>query len=134
MNKILMILTILNTAMFSCKSTKKTTSADATTTVAASTTAENANLYRLSVSFYSIGGGTDSEAIQKLNHFLTSYKPTIANETSRWGREGEVNYCFRLSELSKKDQVKFIEEVKKLLASSQLVRIEENKECIVKKR
>jgi hypothetical protein len=52
-----------------------------------------------------------------------------------WGREGETDYCFNLSELTaKKDLIGFIEDVKKIGAGSDMMNISENAECMHKGR
>jgi hypothetical protein len=88
---------------------------------------------RLSVSFISIGSGTDSEAKQKFEKFLSDYeaknKTKLTYETVKWGREGEVDYCFKLEELKAKQQEKFIKELKDVLKDSKLVRYTENMPC-----
>lgn len=139
-----LILCISTSACKSQKSSQSSSTASNNTSASGAqnnqtqNTTQNTNnsvqeIYRLSVSFYSIGAGTDGEAIGKFTKFLEEYKPKVAHEISRWGREGEVNFCFRLSELKPKEQEKFVAEVKKLLASCQLVHIEENRTCVKKR-
>jgi hypothetical protein len=101
----------------SCKS-KKEASATAKTT-----TNETAPC-RLRVEFYSIGTGSDANGIAKLKEYLDAKK--LVYETKNWGREGEVNFCVKMDGLKEKDQIKHIDEVKKLLTSSQYVRFQEN--------
>ena len=131
------IVLILMVAFFnsfaSCKSTKETEKYKTTTfseDSSLSTAKQKEQIFRLSVSFYSIGAGTDATAIDKFNNMLKSYSPQLKYELSRWGREGEINYCFQLKELNPNKQNTFINEVKKLLNDCQLVHIEENTTCI----
>ena len=53
----------------------------------------------------------------------------LSYETTNWGREGEVDYCFKLTELDKKKQKLFIIETKEILKTSSLVRYKENITC-----
>lgn len=88
---------------------------------------------RFSVSFISIGAGTDGSAKEKFDQFITEYKQEnkveLKYETINWGREGEVDYCFDLTSLDKKKQELFIAETKEILKTSTLVRYKENEPC-----
>lgn len=92
-----------------------------------------AETYRFHVSFYSIGQGIDNEMKQKFVDWLKSYPVVVAYEETPWGREGEVDFCFKLAELSAGDQLEFIKKAKDLLISSSLVHINENVPCSHKK-
>lgn len=91
------------------------------------------NLYRLNVSFISIGTGVDGEAKQQFLDFKKEYEVknnvTIDAEIAQWGREGETDYCLKLSELKSDEQNAFISDVKALLKDNKLVQISENIEC-----
>lgn len=88
---------------------------------------------RLVVSFYSICCGIDHQARAKLDRFINSYEKTkgkrIAKATIHWGKEGEIDYCFKLSELLPREQKRFISKVRLLLRKSKLVHINENASC-----
>lgn len=88
---------------------------------------------RLVVSFYSICCGIDHQAQENLDKFIKQYEKTkrkqLAKTAVPWGREGEVDYCLKLSELSRRDQKKFIAQVRTLLKKSKLVHINENAAC-----
>ena len=62
--------------------------------------------YPVTVSFYSIGEGTDGSAITRFKEFILEFNTKesvlLAYETNPWGREGEVDYCFKLEELDGK--------------------------------
>jgi hypothetical protein len=59
----------------------------------------------------------------------------LHTKTVNWGREGEIDYCFNLSELSsKKDMIAFIESVRKIAAGSDRIIVNENAECQHKAR
>jgi hypothetical protein len=83
---------------------------------------------KLIVSFISIGQGKDVKAKEKLDEFLKEY-PKVKYTEAWWGREGEVDYCFTLTELNKKEQEDFVAKVKQLVGNNQLVQIMENKPC-----
>ena len=91
------------------------------------------NLYRFNVSFISIGSGIDSKAKQAFIEFIRSFeeknKVKIIYETAPWGREGETDFCFKLSDLNKGNQIKFIADSKDNLKNSKLVRFTENTTC-----
>jgi hypothetical protein len=88
---------------------------------------------RLVISFYSICCGIDHKAQEKLDRFINSYEKAkgrqLTKATVHWGREGEIDYCFKLSELLPKEQKRFISKVKWVLRKSRLVHINENAAC-----
>jgi len=88
---------------------------------------------RLVVSFFSICCGIDDKAKEKLDTFIKSYEKAKRKQLTKsavsWGREGEIDYCMKLSELSRKEQKRFIAKVRLLLKSSKLVHINENVAC-----
>ena len=85
------------------------------------------------VSFFSICCGIDDKAKQNLDNFIKGYERAKRKQLTKaavsWGREGEVDYCMKLSELSRKEQKRFIAKVRLLLKSSKLVHINENVAC-----
>ena len=91
------------------------------------------NTYRLVVSFYSIGSGSDAKAINQFETMLADYQVQhnlrIAFDKTPWGREGEVDYCVRLDNLKSDEQSNFILMTKEVLFQSQLVHITENALC-----
>jgi hypothetical protein len=100
-----------------------------------STSADSASStnYRLIVSFYSIGEGPDSEAHIKFVNYLDNYKreknKAISTEETPWGREGEVDYCMKLKELTASEQSDFIANLKIALSVAKWVNFLENKPC-----
>lgn len=88
---------------------------------------------RLVVSFYSICCGINHTAREKLDRFINNYEKAkgkqLTKATVHWGKEGEIDYCFKLSELMPKEQKKFISKVKLVLRQSKLVHITENVAC-----
>ena len=91
------------------------------------------SVFRFGVSFISIGGGIDRQAKQKFDQYIEEFnslnKVNLKIEIIKWGREGEVDYCFSLNELDAKLQEKFISEVKNQFNASSLVKIYENETC-----
>ena len=86
-----------------------------------------------SVSFISIGGGTDAKAIKTYNHFIEEFEINntvkLSFEKVNWGKEGESDYCFDFSQLTSTVKDRFITETKKTLANVNLVRYAENTAC-----
>ena len=89
--------------------------------------------YRVVVSFISKGNGINNQIHEQFENFVKNNSKKPVMENYRWGREGEIDYCLQLNELSKKDQIKFIDEVKKIIGSSDVVLVTENAPCIHKK-
>ena len=135
MKKIFFLASLISLACISCKSKKEAVKTTENTANTATSSVDTPVTYRLIVSFISKGAGTDS---QKRTAFLAyvdghALKPTY--KTVTWGREGETDYCFNLSELkSKKDLVTFIDEIKKIAAGSDMMKVSENAECMHKGR
>ncbi len=116
------IILLLGVVMFSfackhIKSTEKTTEPAPTT-------------YRAIVSFGSSGSGIDSKTLASLESYIISFGKaegkTLTYDKVPWGKEGEVDYCFSLSELSKGKQGDFVNGLKNVTKSSKLVTIQEN--------
>lgn len=88
---------------------------------------------RLVVSFYSICCGIDHQAQEDLDKFIKRYEKSKRKQLTKaavsWGREGEIDYCLKLSELSLREQKRFISQVRTLLKKSKLVHINENVAC-----
>lgn len=83
---------------------------------------------RLVVSFISQGEGIDRKTKETFDTWLKQ-KGNIKFDAHSWGREGEMNYCFALENLSPNEQDKFVEEVRTQLLGRQLVRMNENTSC-----
>jgi len=90
---------------------------------------QEATKYRLIVSFISIGEGTDMEAREIMNKIIRSWESksakTIIMEEFPWGREGEVDFCFLLNELSAPDQASFAREIRSAFQGRPLIQITE---------
>lgn len=134
MQKIITFFAIL--ALLACNSTKKTTESKSQNQVSQNTILPD-SIYRFTVSFISIGSGTDKKARQQFSQFIEQFNEKsnvkINAEITNWGREGETDYCLKLAGLNKQQQDKFIADTKELLKESSLVRYYENSVCKYKK-
>ena len=90
-------------------------------------------VYRLIVSFISIGEGTDPAARETMDSFLKEYQASngkaIHYQPVPWGREGEADFCFPLIELNPKEQIVFINDLKERFKNRPLVQFTENEAC-----
>ena len=86
--------------------------------------------FRLIVSFISTGAGTDSKAYalfeKHLGQLDADKKETFKYEAIPWGREGELDCCFKLTKLTPMQQQEFIDQLKLLLKSHPLVQFKEH--------
>ncbi len=122
-------------AFTSCKSKKSTATASANTTqqqTSASQPKNDENTMRLTASFYSIGSGIDWKVNDEFVKFLDSYPQKIAYEPIHWGREGEIDYCLKLTGLSTSEQNDFVKKAKEILSNSSFVHVNENAQCVHK--
>lgn len=87
----------------------------------------------LIVQFYSIGEGVNSESKIAMDVFIKhqekKYNTTISYQSVAWGREGEFDCCFRLSNLSLENKASFIGELKNQFNDKSLVHVYENQTC-----
>lgn len=87
----------------------------------------------LIISFFSKGSGINVNAKTKYDKFIAEFEQTkkvkLIFEKNKWGKEGEVDYCFILSELSTEDKTNFHNESKKILKEFELVTVKENTKC-----
>lgn len=81
------------------------------------------------VSFISIGAGIDNDTAQEFEEFLSAKYPDLSYEANPAGYEGEIDYCFDLSDLPSEQQAAFREESTKMLEKSKLVQISEPENC-----
>lgn len=127
---ILAAIASMSLASVACKSQKNSsTSGSATSSSSTNTetsTSSSEQTYRMIVSFTSKGAGTSAEKREAFLKYVESHPKKPAYKEVLWGREGETDYCLTLSELSKKEQLTFVEEVKKAMAGSDQVIITEN--------
>ena len=136
------ILSIVILCSFTCsrktekplaKDSPKTSIAADSTKNAAQTASPKLDTSRFIVSFYSIGAGTEGEQIGKFETFIEDFKKekgkTVSYDKVHWGREGEADYCFPLTELTAQDQDDFIERTKDVLSKAKWVHFSENSPC-----
>lgn len=86
------------------------------------------NVVRLVVSFISKGAGIDYETLKSFENWLAE-RPRFVYTKSHWGREGEVNLCFRMSNLSTREQEIFVRDVRTQLTDKDLVIVSEWADC-----
>lgn len=98
-------------------------------TPTSSSSASAPKTYALVVSFFSPGNGTDRAAFDKLTAIVAKLPKKVAQVTGHWGKEGEHDECFDLSELDAKQKADFIAAVKKDVGASDRVTIKENDVC-----
>ena len=82
---------------------------------------------KLVISFISIGTGIDYTAKDQLllsvREFEIQYQIELAVSSKNWGREGEVDYVYDLSRLTKKQCKEFIQKTKKMFNENDRVKI-----------
>lgn len=106
---------------------KRAATANETTNVTETTTADT-NVVRLVVSFISKGEGIDIKTQTAFEQWLTN-RGNVTWETAHWGREGETNYCFRLTNMSGRDQEIFVRDVRTFMTDKELVLVNEWAPC-----
>ncbi len=116
---------VLPLFLIACKGSKDTTTIDKEIESTEKIEAKETTC-RLLVSFYSPGNGIDRKIKTKYQQFITAYSKSITYEQTGWGKEGEIDFCFTLSELSMEEQVDFVKQSKDLLSKSSRVHIYEN--------
>ena len=136
----LLSLSLILTAFISCKSVdRQTDSKKITATNSRKNNSQqiNESSFRFIASFYSIGQGIDGKTLESYITFLKEFEITSGSslnyEIVNWGKEGETDYCFRLSSLSVKEQEQFITDSKNILKHSELVSTSVNTICKHKK-
>ena len=129
MKKLFFLASLVSLACLSSKS-KKEAVKNAEITPIAYNNAEAPVTYRLIVSFISKGAGTDHEKRTAFLKYVDSHPKKPKYKTAIWGREGEADYCFKLSEFkSKKEVAKFINDIKKMAVGTDMMSVSENAEC-----
>jgi hypothetical protein len=97
------------------------------------TVAPKEETYRLVILFYSPGSGTDYKAINAYEDSIGSYSARLGRnidyEKTAWGREGETDFCLKLSELNADEQKEFIRMTHEYLKNAKHVNIYENQPC-----
>lgn len=98
----------------------------------------NPVVYRFIASFISKGAGIDSKSNDAILSYINSYNNqnniVLKYDVVSWGKEGEKDYCFVLSELKTQEQEEFIKGFKKVTGFSKLVLFSENQSSVHKKK
>lgn len=115
-------------SLVACKSLKNTTISD---TSSSSDQAKDADAnFQFIVSFISIGAGIDKTAKKQFEQLMTEFENTNKLKLNvvikKWGREGELKYCFVLKDLDRELQEIFISKTKNTLNQSSLIRYHYN--------
>lgn len=118
----LLVLSISAVSNSACKSSKSQT--DKAVVEASSTGTADFIL-----SFFSPGNGIDKAMLDQVVEFLKTNYPTVTYSRVRWGREGEVDLCFDLSEMTVDSKEKFKADLGEMVSTSNRVRVKENEAC-----
>ncbi len=89
---------------------------------------DSASVTRLVVSFLSPGDGIDQVGHANLEKYLSKH-PDVKYSKSPEGREGELTYCFKLSDKSKADQTRIVNDIRAAVGTNSKTFVTENKEC-----
>ena len=84
---------------------------------------------RLIIRFISPGNGIDSKKLAQLKTYLRTEYPDITYQTTSWGREGEKDLCFNLSEVKPEQQKEIIIDLKSKFGNNPRINILENAKC-----
>lgn len=95
-------------------------------------------IFDLVISFISIGEGIDYIAdkaiLEAISKKEKEYKKETVRTESRWGREGEKDYCIQLTGYSDDEKKEFIKAIKNSISNEKnLVRFTENTACKAKR-
>ena len=81
----------------------------------------------LNVSFRSEGSGIDRKSYKEFLAYIVRFENEehlkLSYEQLFWGREGEMDYCFKYENLNQKQIIKFEKEIKEKLIKSKSVSI-----------
>lgn len=82
------------------------------------------------VSFISKGSGIDYKLRERYDSFIKEFEKQhhvhIVYENYRWGREGEIDYCFKWKGMESKMVQQFLQESAQLIAGTTMVNVAEN--------
>ena len=102
-----------------------------------STDSEKDKVYDFIVSFISKASGIDHSIKAKVDAEIAAFekanKLTVSNEQIRWGREGEIDYCFDLKELSTTQKKEFIAKISEVVGKTDMVHLTESAKCVHKR-
>ena len=93
---------------------------------------------RMTISFISMGGGIDHKGKATFEKFVATYeinnKVKLAHETVGWGKEGEVDFCYKLVELKEPKRTDFVNQCKVQVKGNELIQLKENAPCRVPRK
>lgn len=121
------VTTTVSTSVDSSTTTTVTAGEGGTTTNVS--VADSSNIYRVTISFISRGEGIDNKTLESTEAWIKNQPKSPAFVKTRWGREGEINLCLKLNELSTREQEIFVRDLRTQLTDKQLVLIAEYAEC-----
>lgn len=88
---------------------------------------------RVLVSFNSEGGGPDAQSEERMNAYLAeqvrAQGHAIERKIHRWGREGEFNACFALTDMDAAGQAHFVSGLRAALGDTSRAVVKENERC-----
>ena len=87
--------------------------------------------YDIVVSFMSQGEGLDYDVYEEFFVFLQVNDSKFHLDETRWGKEGEVDYCMNFH--NKKESEQLLKKIEEMAAKSELVTALRNSECVHKK-
>jgi hypothetical protein len=118
MKKINLIFLILLIAFSNCASQSKKSS--------------NISKFKyLKMDFFSPGDGIDSKSHDVFVGYLKKNKKILKGQPSsfRWGREGEITYCFDINGFTKKSILKIEKDLNAIKKKSNKIHLEKVNEC-----
>src|SRR5437868_7499783 len=90
-------------------------------------------LNNIVISFYSIGAGVNTRAVESIEKFIGEYSTktgkSIPYSKVAWGREGEVDFCISLVELQGEQKRIFVQETRRLARQYEQVNFYEDHPC-----
>lgn len=89
--------------------------------------------YHLVVSFYSPGMGINKEGYASFKDFLGRNSGQLAYEETRWGREGEVDFCIRYEKDAAAHPAEMTRKIRTHLAGFDRINFLENSPCVHKR-
>lgn len=125
------IICLLALQFSSCKSNSKTVNNNSVTET------QDTENFDLILSFISKASGIDYKLYEKANAIILEFNKKhnleVDFEKVPWGREGEVDLCFKLKNLSTAQKNELISSFKTALGSTDMVHILYNQKCVHKR-
>ncbi|GAB4255853.1 MAG: hypothetical protein Kow0079_12800 [Vicingaceae bacterium] len=97
----------------------------------------NQKTYDIVISFISMGEGIDEktrdELVKSFKLKIDEFKTRVNVEQVPWGREGEIDYCFTLDNLTDSQKKELKKLIKQIVKDNQLINYQENVPCVHKR-